>query len=139
MRNHADWRSSRGRASSWPLPCSRVCHFATNGHAESATNAIPPSAAAASVYQQAFSALPDSSVALRLAFALLRAGQPESALPIAESLQSAQPANPDVLLILGLAERALNQPEAHDGLARVVASAPDHPAAEEVRRLLHDE
>ena len=76
------------------------------------------------------------AVALRLAFALLRAGDPDAAAQVAESAHAAQPDNPDGLLILGLAQQALALPQAHDTLSRFRAMAPEHPAAAEVRRLL---
>jgi Flp pilus assembly protein TadD len=94
-------------------------------------------AAAADLYRQAATARPDPAIRLRLAFALLRAHRADEALPIAEQAQSQTPTDPDALLILGLSQRAVGKPEATQTLTRFLETAPDHPAAGEVRGLLN--
>ena len=93
-------------------------------------------AGAARAYRDAESARPDPSVRLRLAFALLRAGQPAAAAQAAGSVHTAEPDNADALLMLGLAQRALAMPAATDTLVRFLQLAPNHPAAAEVRALI---
>lgn len=78
----------------------------------------------------------DPARPLHQAFELLRSGEPQAALGIASAVQSANPDDPDALLILGLAQRALSTTEGDHTLGRFLAVAPDHPAAAEVRRLL---
>jgi cytochrome c-type biogenesis protein CcmH len=92
--------------------------------------------AAADIYRAAISADPDPRLRLRLAFALVRAGQPAEASDIARQVLAGQPADPDALLVLGLAEREAKSPTAAETLRRFLRLAPDHPAAPEVRRLL---
>lgn len=78
----------------------------------------------------------DPTNRLRLAFDLLRAHKADEALPIAEQAQAEIPTDPDALLILGLAQRAVGSSEAPRTLSRFLETAPDHPAAAEVRGLL---
>ena len=78
----------------------------------------------------------DPANQLRQAFALLRAGHAGEAVSVASQVQSANPDDPNALLILGLAQRAASRPESKDTLTRFLAVAPDHPAAAEVHRLL---
>lgn len=73
---------------------------------------------------------------LTRAFTLLRSGKPQPAAEMAEAVRASDPDNPDALLVLGLARRAMAQPEADDILQRFLALDPQHPAAAEVRALL---
>jgi cytochrome c-type biogenesis protein CcmH/NrfF len=93
-------------------------------------------AAAVDAYRHAQEISPDPAIRLRLAFALLRSGRPDSATTVAESVQKSVPSDPDAVLILGLAQRATANPEADHTLKRFLDLAPGHPAAAEVRRLL---
>lgn len=91
---------------------------------------------AAEAYRHAAALTPDPAVSLRLAFALLRAGQPDAATQVANSVEHGAPDNADAVLVLGLAQRASSDPEADQTLSRFLAIAPGHPAAAEVRRIL---
>ncbi len=92
--------------------------------------------AAAEAYRQAGRDDDNPAIRLRMAFALLRAGQPDAATAAAKSVQANAPDDPDALLILGLAQRASADPQADQTLRRFLALVPTHPAATEVRRLL---
>jgi cytochrome c-type biogenesis protein CcmH/NrfF len=94
-------------------------------------------AAAADVYRQVVARWPDDGVRLRLAFDLLRAGQPGAAARAARQVLGARPDQADALLVLGLAQRAGGSRHAADTLRRFLRVAPRHPAAAQVRRLLH--
>ncbi|GHJ54032.1 hypothetical protein Nm8I071_33390 [Nonomuraea sp. TT08I-71] len=92
--------------------------------------------AAAQMYQEALRDRPDDAVRLRLAFALLRAGDGAAAQRTARDVLAREPDSPDGLLVLGLAQRNSRSVEADGTLRRFLAVAPAHPAAAEVRRLL---
>jgi hypothetical protein len=92
--------------------------------------------AAADVYRAAADARPDPQVRLRLAFTLIRAGQPTAAAAIARETLAGRPTDADAILVLGLAERATHSPAADQTLRRFLRLAPDHPAAAEIQRLL---
>ncbi|WP_433309419.1 cytochrome c-type biogenesis protein CcmH [Micromonospora chersina] len=92
--------------------------------------------AAAQMYQEALRDRPDDGVRLRLAFALLRAGDGAAAQRTARDVLAREPDSADGLLVLGLAQRNSRSVEADDTLRRFLAVAPAHPAAAEVRRLL---
>ncbi|NES27764.1 tetratricopeptide repeat protein [Micromonospora terminaliae] len=92
--------------------------------------------AAAQMYQEALRDRPDDDVRLRLAFAQLRAGDGAAAQRTARDVLAREPASPDGLLVLGLAQRNSRPVEAVDTLRRFLAVAPEHPAAAEIRRLL---
>ncbi|MFG2109987.1 cytochrome c-type biogenesis protein CcmH [Micromonospora chersina] len=92
--------------------------------------------AAAQMYQEALRDRPDDAVRLRLAFALLRAGDGAAAQRTARDVLAREPDSPDGLLVLGLAQRNSRSVEADDTLRRFLAVAPAHPAAAEIRRLL---
>ncbi|MFI6326754.1 cytochrome c-type biogenesis protein CcmH [Micromonospora chersina] len=92
--------------------------------------------AAAQMYQEALRDRPDDAVRLRLAFALLRAGDGAAAQRTARDVLAREPDSPDGLLVLGLAQRNSRPVEAGDTLRRFLAVAPAHPAAAEIRRLL---
>jgi cytochrome c-type biogenesis protein CcmH len=93
-------------------------------------------ATAAEVYRAAAAANPDPRLRLRLAFVLIRAGRPAEAVDVAHQVLAARPADPDAVLVSGLAERAAHSPAAAGTLRRFLRLAPDHPAAAQVRRLL---
>lgn len=92
--------------------------------------------AAAQMYQEALRDRPDDGVRLRLAFALLRAGDGAGAQRTARDVLAREPDSPDGLLVLGLAQRNSQPVEAGDTLRHFLAVAPAHPAATEIRRLL---
>ncbi|WP_262284096.1 cytochrome c-type biogenesis protein CcmH [Micromonospora sp. MA102] len=92
--------------------------------------------AAAQMYQEALRDRPDDGVRLRLAFALLRAGDGAAAQRTARDVLTREPDSPDGLLVLGLAQRNSRSVEAADTLRHFLAVAPAHPAAAEIRRLL---
>ncbi|SCL32886.1 cytochrome c-type biogenesis protein CcmH [Micromonospora rhizosphaerae] len=92
--------------------------------------------AAADLYRQALRTQPDDSIRLRLAFTLVRAGDPAGAEQMARQVLTNTPDSPDALLVLGLAQREADRGEADATLRRFLAAAPDHPAAAEIRRLL---
>ncbi len=93
-------------------------------------------AGAADAYRTAAELRPDPTIRLRQAFALLRSGQPAEAVPVARGVLQDRKDDPDALLILGLALRAENAPEAVPTLRRFLELAPEHPAAAQVRDLL---
>ncbi|MFU8871772.1 cytochrome c-type biogenesis protein CcmH [Micromonospora sp. SL4-19] len=93
-------------------------------------------AAAAQMYREALRDRPDDRVQLRLAFALLRAGDAAGAQQEARDVLAHAPDSPDGLLVLGLAQRGEQSAEAPRTLRRFLIVAPDHPAAPEISRLL---
>ncbi|MFG1779485.1 cytochrome c-type biogenesis protein CcmH [Micromonospora sp. NPDC049048] len=92
--------------------------------------------AAAQMYREVLRELPDDAVRLRLAFALLRSGDAAGAEQTALEVLTNSPDSPEGLLVLGLAQRATRPEEASATLRRFLATAPGHPAAAEIRRLL---
>ncbi|MEU0151320.1 cytochrome c-type biogenesis protein CcmH [Micromonospora fulviviridis] len=92
--------------------------------------------AAAQMYREALRERPDEAVRLRLAFALLRAGDAAGAEQTARQVLTDSPGSPDGLLVLGLAERTTRPADAPGVLRRFLAVAPGHPAAAEIRRLI---
>lgn len=93
-------------------------------------------AAAADMYRQVNAEHADDNVALRLAFVLVRAGEPDQAVPVAQGVLKHRADDPDALLVLGLAQRAAHLADADATLRRYLTVAPQAPAAAEVRRLL---
>lgn len=75
-------------------------------------------------------------VVLMRADVLVRSGNPGAALPTLAELADRYPDNPDVLLILGLAQNGTADPSATTTLRRFLELAPDSPAAAGVRNLL---
>jgi cytochrome c-type biogenesis protein CcmH len=69
---------------------------------------------------------------------LVRSGRAAEALPALQELAGRYPDDPDVLLVLGLAQQATGAPEAAATLRRFLDLAPDSPAAPGVRALLED-
>ncbi|RZU75313.1 cytochrome c-type biogenesis protein CcmH/NrfF [Micromonospora kangleipakensis] len=92
--------------------------------------------AAAQMYREALRDRPDDTIRLRLAFALLRAGDAAGAGQAAQEVLSHTPDSPDGLLVLGLAQRRTRPAEAPRTLRRFLTIAPEHPAAPEITRLL---
>lgn len=92
--------------------------------------------AAAQLYREALRDRPDDTIRLRLAFALLRAGDPAGAERTAREVLARTPDSPDGLLVLGLAQRGSRSTEAARTLRRFLSVAPQHPAAPEISRLL---
>jgi cytochrome c-type biogenesis protein CcmH/NrfF len=93
-------------------------------------------AAAADVYREALRSRPDEGVRLRLAFALIRAGQAAEAEQVVWQVLATAPDSPEGLLVLGLAQRQTHPADATATLRRFLTVAPDHPAAAEITRLL---
>ena len=93
-------------------------------------------AAAAQMYREALRDRPDDTIRLRLAFALLRAGDAAGAGRAAQEVLAHAPDSPDGLLVLGLAQRRTRPAEAPRTLRRFLTVAPAHPAAAEITRLL---
>lgn len=92
--------------------------------------------AAAQLYREALRDRPDDTIRLRLAFALLRAGDAAGAGQAAQEVLAHAPDSPDGLLVLGLAQRRTRPAEAPRTLRRFLTVAPAHPAAPEITRLL---
>ncbi|WP_406079461.1 cytochrome c-type biogenesis protein CcmH [Micromonospora sp. NBC_00858] len=92
--------------------------------------------AAARMYREALRDRPDDTIQLRLAFALLRAGDNAGAEQSAREVLTRSPDSPDGLLVLGLAQRGSRSAEAARTLRRFLTIAPEHPAAGEISRLL---
>jgi cytochrome c-type biogenesis protein CcmH len=67
---------------------------------------------------------------------LVRSGKPADALPTLRQLGQRYPGNPDVLLILGLAQNRTGDPAAAGTLEQFLRLAPDSPAAPGIRKLL---
>lgn len=93
-------------------------------------------AAAADMYREALRSRPDDAVRLRLAFALVRAGDAATAEQVARQVLATAPDSPDGLLVLGLAQRQTHPADARTTLRRFLRIAPQHPAAAEITRLL---
>ncbi|PWR13946.1 hypothetical protein DKT69_18430, partial [Micromonospora sicca] len=91
--------------------------------------------AAAQLYREALRDRPDDTIRLRLAFALLRAGDAAGAAQAAQEVLGHTPDSPDGLLVLGLAQRRTRPAEAPRTLRRFLTVAPEHPAAPEITRL----
>jgi cytochrome c-type biogenesis protein CcmH len=70
---------------------------------------------------------------------LVRSGKPADALPTLKRLAARYPDNPDVLLILGLAQNRTGDAAGAATLRRFLQLAPDSPAAPGVRKLLGDQ
>lgn len=88
-------------------------------------------------YRKAAALRPDDPViAVRLGTALLRSGAAPQAQALVEPLLRRHQDDPDLLLVLGLAQREQGKPQASDTLRQFVAAAPDHPAADQVRTML---
>jgi cytochrome c-type biogenesis protein CcmH/NrfF len=96
--------------------------------------------AALGPYQRALQlAGDDHAVQTAAASALVRADRPAAAEPVLRRLEQRFPDDPDILLLLGTAERALGRFEASMTLRRFLRLAPDHPAADAVRSLLDED
>ncbi|MCX4471649.1 cytochrome c-type biogenesis protein CcmH [Micromonospora sp. NBC_01655] len=93
-------------------------------------------AAAAQMYREALRDRSDDTIRLRLAFALLRAGDAAGAAQAATETLARVPDSADGLLVLGLAQRRTRPVEAPRTLRRFLTVAPEHPAAPEIERLL---
>jgi cytochrome c-type biogenesis protein CcmH len=70
---------------------------------------------------------------------LVRSGKPADALPTLRGLATRYPDNPDVLLILGLAQNRTGDSGGAATLRHFLQLAPDSPAAPGVRKLLGDQ
>jgi cytochrome c-type biogenesis protein CcmH len=70
---------------------------------------------------------------------LVRSGKPADALPTLKQLAARYPDNPDVLLILGLAQNRTGDAAGAATLRTFLQLAPDSPAAPGVRKLLGDQ
>jgi cytochrome c-type biogenesis protein CcmH len=94
---------------------------------------------AAEAYRTAVQLRPaDRRTEVRLGLVLLQDGQAAAAESVARDILAGDPAQPEGLLVLGLAQRARNLPEARQTLQRFLDTAPTHPAAAQVRRLLDE-
>ncbi|MGC1215478.1 MAG: cytochrome c-type biogenesis protein CcmH [Micromonospora sp.] len=93
-------------------------------------------AAAANLYRQALRTRPDDELRLRLAFALLRAGDAAAAADQARQVLATTRDSPDGLLVLGLAQRETAPEDSRKTLRRFLTVAPNHPAAAEITRLV---
>jgi cytochrome c-type biogenesis protein CcmH len=69
---------------------------------------------------------------------LVRSGRPADALPTLKQLGARYPDNPDVLLILGLAQDRTGDAAGAGTLRKFLQLAPNSPAAPGVRKLLGD-
>jgi cytochrome c-type biogenesis protein CcmH len=79
------------------------------------------------------------AVRVRLALVLLRARRPQQAPPLVRDLAARPgPHRADALLVLGLAQRAAGREQGGQSLRSFLRLAPEHPAAQQVRRLLGD-
>ncbi|SDY66239.1 cytochrome c-type biogenesis protein CcmH [Modestobacter sp. DSM 44400] len=70
------------------------------------------------------------------AWLLTRGGAPKEALPLLTPLAQERPDDPQVVLLLGLAQRGAGDPQATTTLRRYLALAPDTPQAGIIRGLL---
>ncbi|MBW3606668.1 MAG: cytochrome c-type biogenesis protein CcmH [Actinobacteria bacterium] len=96
--------------------------------------------AALDPYQRALRLADDDPVVqTAAASALVRADRPGAAEPVLRDLAARFPDDPEILLLLGTAQRALGRFGATATLQRFLQVAPDHPAAGAVRALLDDE
>ncbi|MDP5181801.1 cytochrome c-type biogenesis protein CcmH [Blastococcus sp. BMG 814] len=93
-------------------------------------------AEALAAYDRALSLQPADDVVLLRAGLLVRAGSPSEALPVLAELGERYPDNPDVLLLLGLAQDRTGDPQGVTTLRRFLELDPGSPAAPGVRRLL---
>ena len=93
-------------------------------------------AEAAAIYREVAESQPISAIRLRLAYCLLRSGQPAEAAETAAGVIDDEPTNPQAVLLLGLAQRAQGLAEASTTLQRFLELDPGHEAAPQVRRLL---
>jgi cytochrome c-type biogenesis protein CcmH/NrfF len=94
---------------------------------------------AAEAYRTAVQLRPaDRRTEVRLGLVLLQDGQAAAAESVAREILAGDPAQPEGLLVLGLAQRARNLPEARQTLQRFLDTAPTHPAAARVQRLLDE-
>lgn len=92
---------------------------------------------AVAAYDMALKLQPGAdAVTLMRADVLVRSGQAAQALPDMQRLGAKYPDNPDVLLILGLAQHGTGSPDAAATLRRFLQLAPNSPAAPGVRSLL---
>lgn len=89
------------------------------------------------VYRRAL-ALDPSSVAAReqLAWLLTRGGSAGEALTLLGPLERSRPNDPEVVLLIGLAQRSAGQPAANTTLRRYLRLTPSSPQAAMVRKLL---
>lgn len=69
---------------------------------------------------------------------LLRGGSPSEAERLMFSLRRSRPRDPDMLLVLGLAEQQLKDPTYRRTLAEFLAAAPNHPMAQLVASSLRN-
>lgn len=88
------------------------------------------------MYRAALRKLSDDRIRIRLAYAQLRAQRPGAAAQTAAGVLATNPSSADALLLLGLAQRAMNSTQAAATLNQFLTRFPQHPAAPEVRRLL---
>lgn len=93
---------------------------------------------AAQAYRAALDAGGDDEVRLLLAFALVRTGQADDAVPMLRDVLTRRPDEPEALLVLGAALRDDDPAAARTALRRFLAVAPGHAAAPGVRRALGD-
>jgi cytochrome c-type biogenesis protein CcmH/NrfF len=95
-------------------------------------------AGAVRAYRKALQQQPGSAaIRTRLGFNLLRSGRPAGAEPVVRGIAAKKgPYRPLALLVLGLAQRQQGDPAGAHTLRRFLEIAPDHPAADQVRRLL---
>ncbi|CCG03952.1 cytochrome c-type biogenesis protein CcmH [Blastococcus saxobsidens] len=95
---------------------------------------------AVEAYDRALALEPAADVVVLLrGNVLVRAGRAAEALPPMQELAERYPDDPDVLLVLGLAQEATGAPETAETLRRFLELAPDSPAAPGVRALLEDQ
>jgi len=95
--------------------------------------------AAIEAYERAARLSPqDSSIAVRLAFAYLKADRAVQARPLLDQILTRQPSHPEALLLLGTLQRSAGEPQARETLRRFLEVAADHPAAPQVRRMLSE-
>ncbi|SFE82885.1 cytochrome c-type biogenesis protein CcmH [Blastococcus tunisiensis] len=91
---------------------------------------------ALAAYDRALALRPADDVVLLRAGLLVRAGSPAEALPVLAELAGRYPDEPDVLLLLGLAQDRTGDAQGATTLRRFLELDPDSPAAPGVRRLL---
>jgi cytochrome c-type biogenesis protein CcmH len=104
------------------------------GRAYDKAHQLPQAVAA---YDMALRLQPgDDGITLLRADVQVRSGDAAQALPDLRQLRDRHPDNPDVLLVLGLAENRTGSADADATLRRFLQLAPDSPAAPGVRTLL---
>jgi cytochrome c-type biogenesis protein CcmH/NrfF len=81
----------------------------------------------------------DDTLRYRSAFAFVRAGQHDEAIPVLDSLLEDHPDHPEALLLRGTVAAEQHDPRAGEMLRRFIEVAPDHPAADQAQALLDDE